>query len=413
SNAFSNYRITGPTAAFSIGSISYSPDGKLLTLFNRTNQPMTLLHENAAAAASERIITGTGANLLIPANSCVNLQYEGGAQRWVVRSHSAPATGGGGNSFFAASGADIYNTNTANVGIGTNSPAYARLQIAGRVGAAVAIFGSDAQGVAISANNPEIGFNYFYNNTTKTIKPGYGANFGMDPGSGKVYLGNFSGNQSTTDFGDITGYQYVMTVTQSGNVGLGTTDPSYRLHVVGQGFVTGNELTSPGLFGNITSGGSFFIRTTSTGNTLAMDGSKLQSFKPNQMTSGSTAQPLYINPHGGDVGIGTTNTAGYKLAVNGSVRAKEIRVNTGWADYVFEKNYQLRTLDEVEAFIKANQHLPGIWPAAQIAEEGADIGATQTKLLEKIEELTLYLIEANKSIKQLQQQVKALQQQPK
>jgi hypothetical protein len=107
------------------------------------------------------------------------------------------------------------------------------------------------------------------------------------------------------------------------------------------------------------------------------------------------------------VGIGTTNPDPfYKLSVNGKIRAKEIRVNTGWADYVFEKKYKLLPLAEVEKFIAQHKHLPGIAPAAVLQKQGVDISAMQTKMMEKIEELTLYLIEANKKIEALEKAVK-------
>ena len=84
---------------------------------------------------------------------------------------------------------------------------------------------------------------------------------------------------------------------------------------------------------------------------------------------------------------------------------QEVRINTGWSDYVFADDYKLRSLTEVADFIKANKHLPGVEPASVVEKEGADIGATQTKLLEKIEELTLYLIEVNRQNKELQLRV--------
>jgi hypothetical protein len=116
-------------------------------------------------------------------------------------------------------------------------------------------------------------------------------------------------------------------------------------------------------------------------------------------TNSSWAQ-LTLLPNG-NLGIGTTNPT-YKLSVNGSIRAKEIRVNTGWADYVFTKKYRLKPLAEVENYIKRYKHLPGIAPAAKLQKDGVDISAMQTKMMEKIEELTLYLIQANKKIEALE-----------
>jgi hypothetical protein len=111
----------------------------------------------------------------------------------------------------------------------------------------------------------------------------------------------------------------------------------------------------------------------------------------------------------GNIGIGTDNpNPYYKLSVNGFVRAKEIRVNTDWADYVFENDYSLKPLAEVEEYIQQHKHLPGIKDAATLQKEGVDISAMQTKMMEKIEELTLYLIQANKQIEQLQYDLNAI-----
>lgn len=92
-----------------------------------------------------------------------------------------------------------------------------------------------------------------------------------------------------------------------------------------------------------------------------------------------------------------------KLEVNGIVQAREVVVNTGTgADFVFEENYALRPLDEVSDFIQANKHLPEIPPAAHMVANGVDMGEFQIKLLQKIEELTLYIIEQDKRIKELE-----------
>lgn len=120
-----------------------------------------------------------------------------------------------------------------NVGIGTE-PTHSRLEVKGTVGASAAMFGIGKAGVSIQADNPEIGFNYYYNNGTKTMKAGYAANIGMYPQTGDVYLGTFSGFTSPSDFGSIFdgGFQQVVTIKQSGLVGIGTTTPQAKLHVI-------------------------------------------------------------------------------------------------------------------------------------------------------------------------------------
>lgn len=100
----------------------------------------------------------------------------------------------------------------------------------------------------------------------------------------------------------------------------------------------------------------------------------------------------------GQVGLGTTNIGAYQLAVNGNIRTKEVIVETGWADYVFAERYHLKPLEEVEAFIKQNNHLPNIPSAKEIEENGLHLGDVQKRMMEKIEELTLYVIELKKEI---------------
>jgi len=99
----------------------------------------------------------------------------------------------------------------------------------------------------------------------------------------------------------------------------------------------------------------------------------------------------------GNMGIGTTDTKGYKLAVNGKIRAQEIKVEaSNWPDYVFAKDFKLPSLKETEQHIKEKGHLPDIPSAAEVEAGGIDLGEMNAKLLKKIEELTLHLIEQQK-----------------
>lgn len=122
-----------------------------------------------------------------------------------------------------------------NVGIGTATPVHAKLEVVGSVGASVGMFGSNKNGISIAADNPEIGFNYFYNSGTYTMKPGYGANMGMLTSSGDFYMGNFNGNQSAADFGSISGYKQRITIKQNGNVGIGVSNPVSQLQIQSAG----------------------------------------------------------------------------------------------------------------------------------------------------------------------------------
>ena len=107
------------------------------------------------------------------------------------------------------------------------------------------------------------------------------------------------------------------------------------------------------------------------------------------------------------VGIGTISPQ-YKLDVVGTIRAQELIIETTGADFVFADDYRLRPLSEVEAFITENKHLPEIQSAQEMQENGVSVSELQTKLLQKIEELTLYLIQQEETIQELRQEVEQL-----
>jgi len=107
------------------------------------------------------------------------------------------------------------------------------------------------------------------------------------------------------------------------------------------------------------------------------------------------------------VGIGTATPA-YKLDVNGTIRAKEVIIETSWADFVFDKDYALPTLDEVKAHIDTHKHLPGIPSEAEVKENGVGLADITTKLLQKVEELTLYVIQQDENSAQQRQTIEKL-----
>ncbi len=101
-----------------------------------------------------------------------------------------------------------------------------------------------------------------------------------------------------------------------------------------------------------------------------------------------------------NIGIGTSSFSDgndtYKLSVKGKVRAEEVKVYNTWADYVFNDNYNLPSLQQVESYIKKNGHLPNVPSAKEVVENGLELGEISKIQQEKIEELTLYVIEQNK-----------------
>ncbi len=119
-------------------------------------------------------------------------------------------------------------------------------------------------------------------------------------------------------------------------------------------------------------------------------------------TSGSTV--FYEN---GNVGIGTNDTKGYQLAVEGKIISEEVRVAFAgsWPDFVFENSYDLKELNDLQDYIRKYKHLPEIPSGAVVNANGIHLGEMDAKLLQKIEELTLYLIAQNKEIQELKREM--------
>jgi hypothetical protein len=116
---------------------------------------------------------------------------------------------------------------------------------------------------------------------------------------------------------------------------------------------------------------------------------------------------VYFNNTGGGVGVGVTSLgAGVKFQVDGKIKCKEVEVAlTPWPDHVFNANYNLRPLEEVEAFIVNNKHLPDVPNQQEIQNNGLNLGQMDAILLQKIEELTLYVIELKKENNMLKQKI--------
>jgi len=205
----------------------------------------------------------------------------------------------------------------------------------------------------------------------------------------------------------------------TGNVGIGTIAPSAKLNVstTGENAMRIDGANPYVLFRKVNDTGTEygFIRTWTTNpfNPAAYHGLELGVPPP---SAGQPAKHLMFSTNynlrmvildNGNVGIGINNPA-QKLAVNGTIRARELIVETsGWPDYVFARTYRLRPLAEVEQFINTHHHLPGITPAADMEKNGVAVADVTTKMMQKIEELTLYVIRQEKQIRALQQQRKS------
>jgi hypothetical protein len=285
----------------------------------------------------------------------------------------------------------IYNTNTTgSVGIGISSPTvpYQKLHVNGNIHIPI--------GNSLGWNQAQ---NFTYNGQSIGR---YSLGWYSESGAAVANLAAESGIRFFTSATER------MFITSDGKVGIGTTSPASGLEVQSANggihisdFGSSNYLQVGGR--NISTGKGFVFKS-STNQTSATQLSIL-------VTDGTNQQERLTISNTGNVGIGTNDTKGYKLGVNGSAIATSMTVKlyANWPDFVFAKTYGLRSLAEVESFIKVNSHLPEVPSAAQVAKDGINLGEMDATLLKKIEELTLYLIEQNKQLQELKKVNEVLQ----
>ncbi len=267
-----------------------------------------------------------------------------------------------------SAGNHLYNTNAGNVGIGTNNP-FTTLDINGTF--------------RLNDGNQQADY---------------------------IMVTDASGIGKWQDPGTVTGWQQTgnhMYNTNSGKVGIGTSTMDAKLDVDGSVDFNGNNFflqkTGDGMkiskkknfFGN---NKEAFVFEKRDDNQTRPDGGIAFA---NSGSGGVMDNIAMVIRGDGKIGMGVKNPKN-KLDVCGTIRSTEVIVETNWCDYVFEEDYALRPLDEVSAFVQANKHLPGIPPAVEVESEGLKIADMNTRMMEKIEELTLYVIrlhEENKAIK--------------
>jgi hypothetical protein len=181
----------------------------------------------------------------------------------------------------------------------------------------------------------------------------------------------------------------------TGNVGIGTSSPEYKLDVQSEEYRSLRLSANRPLI-------KFSSAAYNGGNGAEIwqniDGGLYFNINGNKTV-------LYSNPDR-NIGIGTYTPHNYKLAVAGNVIAESMKValQGNWPDYVFKADNKLRSLPEVEQFVQQNHHLPEMPSEAEVKKEGIDLGQMDAKLLKKIEELTLYLIDLNKKMERMHQE---------
>ncbi|TKG91590.1 hypothetical protein EYV94_21435 [Puteibacter caeruleilacunae] len=207
-----------------------------------------------------------------------------------------------------------------------------------------------------------------------------------------------------------------MTFLKGGNIGIGTSNPAAKLEIESSGAdyngaptLAVRDLTSRGtmFLESVTDNATDFVfKNNGAGRVWLSSRSSYNGYEFNIYTNpdgGSAPEVMAMTiKQNGNIGIGTGNPGTHKLAVDGTIGAREIKVEAGaWSDFVFNKDYKLKGLEEVDNFIRQNNHLPDIPSEKEVLENGIQLGEMDAKLLQKIEELTLYMIEMNKEMKSL------------
>ncbi len=334
-----------------------------------TTSPNTLLEVKGGATGRQLQLTGTNGGIgmiFVDAANAGFYNWQVASQHYVADALTiVPSSAPNGTTF---SNPAFTLLRTGNLGIGTSTPkSYSNIRYL------------SLDGVGGSAVT-------FYRNGTE---------------NGEIHNSNGGGLTYTNSYGHyFTG----------SNVGIGTTTPNTLLEV--KGGATGRQLQLTGTNGGI---GMLFVDAANAGfynwqiasQYYVADGLTIvPSSSPNSTTF---SQPVVTILRTGNFGIGTTNPT-EKLTVNGTIKAKEVSVvPSGWSDYVFDKEYQLRSLFSLEQFIQQNKHLPDVPSAEEVEKKGIKVGDTQALLLKKIEELTLYIIEQNKESQQQKEKILALE----
>lgn len=331
-----------------------------------------------------------------------------------------------------------------NVGIGITNPIKAKLHVSGTGSVTQALFGDDGSaGISLDNDEPLIGFNNYANAGRKFMWTGNGfaSILYFEKSLGRLRY-NISTTKGTAD--NPIAFTSLLAIDSNGNMGIGTITPTEAKLQVHEpagntqfiaaagsnlpGFSAFVPISSPSVGFNVRyqSGYKFmgsgygamwqFSPTTGrlqyyyTSTTGAADGAASMVFALGIDSSGRLGigtsvptAPLHVT---GNVVFGSSSinpATGYKVSIDGRVICEELRVqlNTAWPDYVFARNYNLRPLHELERFIKQNNHLPNIPSAKEIEKSGFDVGDMHKRLLEKVEELTLYIIQLKKEIEEL------------
>jgi hypothetical protein len=302
-----------------------------------------------------------------------------------------------------ADGTDICSTpSTANVGIGigTNTP-LGTLQVSGTTPVYIDRYSANGSALALRTAGGTFSSPTAVTNGSNIGKflvyPYDGSSFFYTAGIYGVVDGTVATGSVPTDLTFGTGSTSAsmterMRITSTGNVGIGTTTPGSLVEVHNGNFRISRPTDGNGFVQQVTENGALNI------------GYMLSSTDSSWYAGVPSMTMLYT----GNIGIGTTAPI-HPLQVAGIIGAEEVIVSSTGADYVFKPDYYLRPLSELATYIKENHRLPGIPSAEEAQAKGVGLGDMQTKMLAKVEELTLHLIQVDQENQELRTRIAKLE----